>query len=233
MFRNKTVAVVFPTYKELGSIRDVIQEFDGTGFVDEIIVVDNNAEKGTREEVKKTRARLIIEKTQGYGAAIKRGIKNTKADLLIIAEPDGTYAGEDVLKLLAYSDDFDVVFGTRTHIPLIQRGSEMSMLRRYMDVLFGKLISLLFNCSTLTDVGCTLRLTNRKGLKILSKCTSNSSLFATEWLLQAVKNKVSFIEIPVNFRRRVGTSSTTSTILTQAKWGIIIFFHILKVRLYG
>lgn len=233
MFRSKTVAIIFPTYREKRSIYRSIQEFDGTGFIDEVIVVDNNAEEGTKLEVRKTRARLIIEKTQGYGAAIKTGIKNTKADLLIIAEPDGTYLGNDVLKLLSYSDDFDVVFGSRTHIPLIQRGSEMSLLRRYMDVLFGKLISLLFNCSTLTDVGCTLRLTNRKGLKILTLCRSNSPLFATEWLLQAVKNKVSFIEIPVNFRRRVGKSSTTSTFLAQAKWGILIFFYILKVRLYG
>jgi hypothetical protein len=35
-------------------------------------------------------------------------------DLIFWAEPDGTFVGKDVEKLLVYSNDFPVVFGTRT-----------------------------------------------------------------------------------------------------------------------
>lgn len=234
MWGKKTVAVIFPTYREKNSIKDSIREFDSTGYVDEIIVVDNNAEKGTKTEVKKTRARLIEEKRQGYGRAIRTGIENTKADLLIIAEPDGTFSGKDVPKLLAYSDDFDTVFGTRTHGPLIARKSEMTTLRKLFDVFLGKVISVLFGCPRLTDIGCSLRLTNRGGWnKVKSECKADGSIFATEWQLVAAKNKVNFVEIPTNFRARVGQSSVTDTFQRQAKWGIIMFFYIWKVWIYA
>lgn len=230
MWENKKVAVILPTYREKNSIRSVIGEFFASGYVDEIIVVDNNAEDGTREEVAKTAARLVVEKRQGYGAAIQAGIKSTKADLLIISEPDGTFDGQDVLKLLAYSRDFEMVFGSRTHQSLIHSGSEMHFTRRILDALFGKLISVLFLSTTLTDVGCTLRLTSRDAFgKIANECKSSSALFATQWLLLACKNKVRFIEIPVNFRPRVGRSTLTNTLIKQSVWAIIIFFYIFRV----
>lgn len=234
MWNNQTVAVILPTFREKRSIKNVINEFDATGFVDEIIVIDNNAEKGTAEEVKKTRAKLIKEPRQGYGAAIKTGIKSTSADLLVIVEPDNTFEARDLVKLLSYSEDFDTVFGSRTHVPLIHKKSGMTFLRRVADVLMGKLISLLFLCPPLTDVGCTYRLTNRKGWqKVSREIKSDSALFATEWLLIAAKNKVKFIEIPINFKTRVGNSSLTHSFYDQIKWGSIIFLYILKTWLFN
>ncbi len=50
--------------------------------------------------------------------------------------------------------------------------------------------------------------------------------------LIAAKNKVKYIEIPVNFRKRVGKSSITATFQDQAKWAICIFFYIWKVWIY-
>lgn len=234
MWHKKTVAVIFPTYREKKSIRRSILEFDASTYVDELIVVDNNAEKGTEKEVKKTRAKLIKESTQGYGAAIRTGIKNTNADLLIIAEPDGTFDGKDIVKLLAYSDDFDMVFGTRTHISMIKKNSEMILLRRIFDYFWGRLINVLFLSERITDVGCTMRLTNRKGWNIIKdECMINGPLFGTKWQLVAAKNKVRFIEIPVNFRKRIGTSSVTNTLLKQAKWATLMFLLIWKVWIYA
>mgnify|MGYP001616655569 FL=1 len=43
MYGNKTVSVVFATYREKGSVRRVIDKFFASGFVDEIVVVNNNA----------------------------------------------------------------------------------------------------------------------------------------------------------------------------------------------
>lgn len=233
MWNNKTVAVIFPAQGEKRSIKSVIQEFDASGYVDEIIVVENNADNGIAEEVKKTRARIVKETQAGYGAAVRAGIKSTQADLLIISEPDGTFSGGDIVKFLSYSDDFDLVFGSRTHIPLIQKKSEMTFWKRIYDVLFGKLISLLFICPPLTDVGCTFRLTNRKAwLKVAKDARSDSRLFAAEWLLFAAKNKVKFIQIPVNYRARVGNNgSLTVSFWNQLLWVVTIFFCILIVRI--
>lgn len=234
MWGKKSVAVILPTYREKRSIYNAIQQFDSSGYVDEIVVVDNNAEPGTEEQVLMTRAKLIKETKQGFGRAIRTGIQHTKADLLVIAEPDGTFDANDISKLLAYSNDFEMVFGSRTHIPLIDKHSQMTMVRRIMDVLLGKMISFLFLCPPLSDVGCIFRLTSRKGWKKIShECQADDAIFATQWQLAAAKNKVRFIEVPVNFRKRVGKSSLTATFRDQAWWGIRIFLYILKVRFYG
>lgn len=233
MWAKKKISIVFPTYREKRSIRRVIEEFDSTGFVDEIIVVDNNAEEGTREEVLKTRARIILEKKQGYGYAIRRGIESASGDLIIISEPDGSFGGRDVIKLLSYSDDFEMVFGSRTHVPLVHKGSDMTLYKRIGDVLLGRLVTFLFLTSPLTDLGCTLRICTKSSWKKIAKeCTSADGIFATEWVLAAVKNNVKFIEIPINYKARVGKSLFVSQQFTKGTWwGIRKLFCIFKFRI--
>src|SRR6187455_3442030 len=80
MWNGKTVAVVLPTYRERATIREIIEGFEAVGIVDEIIVVNNNAEAGTSEAVEGTSAREVLEPEQGYGAAIQRGLAETKSD---------------------------------------------------------------------------------------------------------------------------------------------------------
>ena len=62
MWNGKRVSVIFPTYNEKESIRQAIEDFFATGFVDEIVVVNNNAASGTEEEVARTRAKQVFEK---------------------------------------------------------------------------------------------------------------------------------------------------------------------------
>ncbi|MDO8619153.1 MAG: glycosyltransferase family 2 protein [Candidatus Daviesbacteria bacterium] len=232
MWNRKTVAVIFPTYKEKSTLFNSIQDFDSTGYVDEIIVVDNNTEDGIQIEVKRTRARYIKEPRVGYGRAIKTGVKNTKADLIIFADPDGTYAGKDAIKLLAYSDDFDAVFGSRTHIPLIGNESDMTFIRRVLDVFCGKLITLLFLTSPLSDVICTLSLYSSKSLKKqIENVKTDGHLFTTRLLLEIVMKKIRFIEIPVNYKVRVGVHRYTNNFLKQAYWGIRVFLLIINTWL--
>ena len=230
MWKSNKVTVIFPTYREKDSIRRSIEEFDKSGYVDEIIVVDNNAQPGTKEEVEKTSARLVHEKQQGYGYAIKKGLSSTNADLLIIAEPDGSFDGRDVVKLLVYSDDFDMVFGSRTHVPLVSKGSDMTFYKRIGDVLLGKLVTALFLCAPLTDLGCTLRVTTKKAWKRIGKhVKACDNIFATEWVLWAAKTGVHFMEIPIHYKSRWGKSTATDTFKKQIVWGLRKFFLIWNV----
>src|SRR5687768_13419055 len=105
MWRGKTVSVGLPTYNERASIRQAIREIEATGYVDEIIVVNNNAAPGTDEEVTGTSARIVHEMKQGYGFACQRALREATGDLVILSEPDGSFMGGDVVKLLTYSDD--------------------------------------------------------------------------------------------------------------------------------
>ncbi len=200
MWGKKTVAVIIPVSNEKNSLTKVVQDFDSTGYVDEIIVVSGQSNDGVDEQIVDTRAKLIKQKKSEFGAMVRVGFASSSADLLILTEPNMTYKGKDVLKLLSYSDDFDAVFGTRTHIPLIQKGSGMDFTRRVVDGFLGRLVSVLFLSSTLSDIGCPLRLTNKKGwLKVSAECKADDYLFLSQWLVAAAKNKVRFVEIPVNF----------------------------------
>jgi glycosyltransferase involved in cell wall biosynthesis len=230
MYKGKSVSIVFGTYREKNSIRSAIQSFFNSGFVDEIIVVNNNAEEGTDEEVKKTKAKIIYEQRQGYGYAYQAGIKNAKGDYIVLCEPDGTYRGEDLEKLLIYAaDDFDVVLASRTDQVGPLSGADMDLWRKWANVLEAKTIEVLFNTNSLTDVGCTYKLFRKSALKELSKYwKSTDALFATELLLLTVSRNLKFIEIPTHFKKRVGTSSLTGNWYLLAKWGIRIQFFILR-----
>ncbi len=230
MWGNKTVCVFFPAAKDSKVLSEAIKGFDSTGYVDEVVVIDSGAEPAMEEEIRKTRARLI-KSHNSLGETIKKGIKQTKADLIIIAEPNGAFKGQDVLKLLAYSDDFDMVFGSRTHLPMLEKGSGMIFLRRFINFSLGKLINLLYFSSPLTDVGCTLRLTNHKGWnKIVKYCKASDWIFLTEWIIVAAKNRVRYKEIPVNYSRPKEKSYSNISFFEQAIRGFKIFFYILKIR---
>ena len=158
MWNDKRVSVVLMTYAERDSIRSVIEDFFGTGLVDEVLVVDNNAEPGTAEEVRRTPARLVHEPRQGYGHATRRGLLEASGDLVVLAEPDGTFLAEDVLKLLVYSTECDVVFGTRTTRELIWAGANMARFLRWGNWAVAKLIEALYTSQTsAAPTGCCAR----------------------------------------------------------------------------
>ena len=122
MWNDQTVSVIFPCYNEEKGIVKAIHDFFNTGYVDEIIVVDNNSTDRSVELVKSTKAKIVSEKQQGVGFATLRGLAEASGDLIVMAEPDGTFLGKDILKLLAYANDFDVVLGTRIIKEMIWKG---------------------------------------------------------------------------------------------------------------
>jgi len=61
----------------------------------------------------------VREARQGYSNALHRGLAEAQGEYAVLAEPDGTFMGKDVLKRLAYADGFDLVVGTRTTRDLI------------------------------------------------------------------------------------------------------------------
>lgn len=232
MWKEKTVSVVFPTYNEKDSIREAIEDFFASGYVDEVVVVNNNAAAGTDDEVKLTKARLVYETAQGYGHAIWKGLAEATGDILIIAEPDGTFSGHDVIKMLAYSDDVPVVFGTRTQREFVWEGANMGRFLKWGNWAVGKLVEFLFNTTILTDVGCSMRLYHRETYeKIAPYFSIGGSAFGPQMLLIVILNGIHFIEIPVNYKKRVGESSVTGSKVKAFFLGMSMIGMILRYRL--
>jgi glycosyltransferase involved in cell wall biosynthesis len=235
MWRGQKVAVVLPTYNEKDSIKKFIEELFACEPVDEVIVVNNNAATGTDEEVKQTRAKLVYERKQGYGHSIQKGFQEAlsgNADWIILSEPDGTFCGHDCLKLLTYSDDFPVVFGTRTSEIMIWDGANMGLFLKWGNFAVAKMTEFLFNTAELSDVGCTMRLFHRKVLEALrEEFTVGGSHFGPEMLLLVITHKIPFIEIPLNYRQRVGVSAVTGDHKKAFYLGIRMIRMILSWRL--
>ncbi len=232
MWNGRTVSVILMTYAEKDSIYEVIEGFLAIDAVDEVLVVNNNAQPGTKEEVERTCARQVFETKQGYGHATRRGLADATGDLLVLAEPDGTFLPRDVLKLLVYSDDCDAVFGTRTTRELIWRGANMGFALKWGNWAVAKLVEVLFNTSHLSDVGCTYRLLTRETVRrIQDKFTVGGSHFGPELMLLTIVSGARVVEVPVNYLPRVGVSSVTGDLRKAIILGIQMIAFILKFRL--
>ena len=232
MWEGKRVSVILPTYNEKNSIRKCILEFFATGFVDEVIVVNNNAAEGTSDEVRGTGALEIFEKRQGYGWACRKGLETATGDLLALCEPDGTFQPRDIHKLLVYSDDFEYVLGTRTTEEFIWAGANMGMFLKWGNWAVAKLMEFLFNCSIMTDVGCTLRLITRSAYQRVRRALSvGSSQFGPHLTLLVIRSGMPFTEISVHYRPRVGESAVTGNVWKAIGLGLRMISMILHFRL--
>jgi glycosyltransferase involved in cell wall biosynthesis len=231
MWNDKQVSVVLMTYAERDSIGPVIDGFLDTGVVDEIVVVDNNSQPGTAEEVRQRPARLVHEPKQGYGHATRRGLLEARGDLIVLAEPDGTFLPGDIMKLLVYSDECDAVFGTRTTRELIWLGANMAPFLRWGNWGVAKLIEFLFDTSHLSDVGCTYRLLRRGVAEHVARhMTVGGSHAGAEIMLLTITSGVKFIEVPVNYLPRVGVSSVTGSRGRALEVGLRMIALVVRTR---
>lgn len=231
MYRDRSLSVVLPTFNERDSIQDCIRRFEQTGVVDEIIVVNNNAVPGTSEEVAQTTAVEVFETRQGYGAAIARGLKEAGGDLICVCEPDGTFEPRDIFKLLEYGDDVEIVYGTRTVGEFIWQDANMGWFVRLGNWAVAKLMEVLFNTNSLSDVGCTLRLLHREALEqLLPLMREHGNCFGAEMMLLSRILRIRSVQIPVNYRVRVGKSSVTGHRVGAIKVGVRMIWLVLAYR---
>lgn len=231
MWNGKTLSVILPTYNERESIADAISRFDALGVVDDIVVVNNNAAPGTSEAVAPTGAREVFESRQGYGAAIQRGLREVDTDLVCICEPDGTFDPEDLFKILAFTPECDFVVGSRTVSNFIWEGANMGWHLQWGNWGVAKLIEALFNTSYLSDVGCTFRVLSRdRAAAVLAGSTVDGSAYGLEMLLLAVVQKAPIVQVPVNYRPRVGTSSVTGDLGKTIALGLEMLRMVLVTR---
>jgi len=231
MYNNKTISLILPTYNEKDSIKKSIEDFEALGIIDEIIVINNNAAPGTSEEVSKTNAKEILEPVQGYGSAIMRGFREAKGDLIVICEPDDTFIAMDIYKLLSYSNDLDIVYGTRTARNFIWEGANMGFLLRWGNVFVAKMLEVLFNTNQLSDVGCTYRLVHRDVInQMLPYLKVKSNFFGPEMMVRGYLMKFKCVQIPVNYKDRIGVSSVTGDMKKAVVLGFQMIFLIIAMR---
>lgn len=234
MWNNKTVSVIFPAYNEAPNIARAVTDFkdvvtsDGTPIVDEIITIDNNSGDETGRLAQEAGSVVYVETKQGYGNALMRGLREAKSDLIVLCEPDGTFVANDIVKLLAYAGDFELVCGTRTYPGLVWEDANMPWYLRLGNYGVAKILEVLYWTPCLSDCGCTFRMIHRAAAeKIRDDLFVGRSHFLPNLTIAARLNHLKFIEIPVSYRGRVGDSKITGTFMGIVNTGMAMLTLIL------
>ena len=232
MHNKKSFSLILPAFNEEAHIKNNIEAFIETKVFDEIIVVDNNSSDKTEKEIKKTSVKYVQETTQGYGAALRKGMKISTGDYIVLCEPDSTFSPQDIFKFLAYIDDFECIFGTRTTKSLIKKGAKMQFYLRVGNIVVAKFLEYIFLGPTLSDVGCTYKMISRNAYeKIKNELKVVGSEFQPELMIKLILKKIRILEIPVNYLERKGDSKITYNFSSSLKLALKMIFLILSMRI--
>ncbi len=228
-----SIDIIIPAWNEVDTISYVIHDF--LPYSRNVIVMDNLSTDGTAEIAKKSGAIVFSKKLNGYGDAIKQGLKLSDADILVIVEADGTNRAEDLPKLLSFLINADAVIGTRTYVPYIENDAHMPFILRIGNIIFGLIITVLWwnRESRFSDVGCTYRALWRNSfLKIESQLSSQGPDFSPEMIVELLNNWQRVIEIPIPYHARsMGVSKFSKGLSGSAKTGLIMLKIIIQKRL--
>ena len=211
MFKNKTVEIILPAYNEELSIKNYINDLEKLNIFDKILAVDNNSTDQTKNEILKTSAIYLSENSQGFGAAVKKGLSKASCDLIFISEPDGSFLSSDIFKLLDKIETYDVVFTSRT-------SNTIKIYLRVGNIIYGRFINLLFGGPKLSDAGSSLRLFRKDITKSLSPhLIYDGPELPMEITTSVLLKKVKVCEIDVSYTDRKGTSSYTGNFIGSLK----------------
>ncbi|NJE03847.1 glycosyltransferase family 2 protein [Thermococcus sp. MV11] len=206
------VSVVLPTMNEERAVEKVIPVIKETlkkmGVTYEIIVVDKSTDK-TPEIAERLGAKVIRQKSKGYGGAYIEGFQHVRGKYIVIGDADGSYDFSEMPKLLEplMKGEADFVIGTRLKGE-IKEGA-MPWLHRYIgNPLLTKVLNFLFKIKV-SDAHCGFRALTREALqKLPLKCRGME--FASEMVIEAAKAGLRIKEVPITYHPRIGNSKLNS-----------------------
>lgn len=224
------IKVIIPAYNEEASIPFVIKDIPT--IVDEIIVVSNNSTDNTEANAKQAGATVLIEKQKGYGYACLKGMeyiarfkKELQPDIVVFLDGDYSDYPEELTKIVQpiLEDDVDFVVGAR--VKEFREDGSMTGPQIFGNWLATKLMRLFFR-STFTDLGPFRAIKYQKLLDL--KMEDKTYGWTVEMQLKALKQKLSYREIPVKYKNRIGVSKVSGTIKGAIFAGVKILGWIFK-----
>jgi glycosyltransferase involved in cell wall biosynthesis len=230
MHAGRRVAVVVPALDEEESIAEVVRGFRALGTVDLVLVVDNGSRDRTAERARDAGAEVLSERRPGYGVALRAGIERALAlgaEIVVLAEADGTFDPADLAALLAALAGHDLALGSRTDA---MRGA-----LRHGNRAVARLLAALWPRSScrLTDVGCTYRaLTSAAWSRIRAGARGDGPEFSPGMICAAFAQRLAVREIPVRYGTRVsGASKHTGSLRGTTRTALRMLRAILAMRL--
>ncbi|MCG2419242.1 glycosyltransferase family 2 protein [Aequorivita sp. F47161] len=225
----KNIKVIIPAYNEEDSIGKVIAEIPN--IVSEIIVVNNNSTDNTANAAELAGATVLFEPKAGYGNACLKGMEYVASyeqqypDIIVFLDGDYSDYPSELTKIVApiIEDDIDFVVGAR--VKKLQETGSMTFPQRFGNGLATKLMTLFFN-SKFTDLGPFRAIKYEKLLAL--NMEDKTYGWTVEMQLKALKKNYSYVEVPVNYRNRIGVSKVSGTVKGAIFAGVKILSWIFK-----
>jgi len=224
------IKVIIPAFNEQDAIANVVNEIPK--IVDEIIVVSNNSTDNTEINAKNAGATVLKEHRKGYGFACLKGMEYI-ANLALEKQPyiivflDGDYSDypAQLIEIIdpIIKDDIDFVIGTR--VKRLRETGAMTPQQVFGNWLATFLMTLLFKAK-FTDLGPFRAIKYQKLLAL--KMVDKTYGWTIEMQLKVLKQKLSYVEIPVKYKNRIGVSKVSGTIKGTIFAGVKILGWIFK-----
>jgi glycosyltransferase involved in cell wall biosynthesis len=227
---TSTVAVVIPALNEESSLPLVLRDLPRE-FVTDVVVADNGSHDRTAEVARAGGARVVYEPQRGYGAACLRGLAELAQqppDVVVFL--DGDYSDHpDELPLLLEplrAGRADFVLGSR--LAGVREAGAMPPQSVWGNRLACWLMRVLFG-ARYTDLG-PFRAIRWECLERLGMVDRNFG-WTVEMQIKAARQGLRTCEVPVSYRRRVGVSKISGTVMGTIKAGYKILYLIAKYGL--
>lgn len=230
MDKNLKIVVIIPAYNEEYSIAKVVNDIP-KGWVDEVIVVNNNSNDATDVNARNAGATVLHEETPGYGFACLKGIEYIKQlqpspDIVVFIDADYSDHPEEMPFLIQpIINGMDMVIGSRA-LGKRENGS-MTFPQVFGNWLATGLLRIIYNVSY-TDLGPFRAIRYDKLMEINMQDTTYG--WTVEMQLKAAKLKMKITEVPVSYRKRIGFSKISGTLKGSVMAGYKIISTIFKYR---
>ncbi len=222
------IKVIIPAYNEQDSIGKVIGDIPK--IVDEIIVISNNSTDKTVENAKKAGATVLFENRKGYGYACLKGMdyiaqKEKTPEIVVFLDGDYSDYPEQLTTLVnpILIDNLDFVVGAR--IKELRESGSMTPQQVFGNWLATFLMKILFNAK-FTDLGPFRAIKYNKLLALKMEDTTYG--WTVEMQLKALKQQLTYKEVPMKYRNRIGVSKVSGTIKGSILAGVKILGWIFK-----
>jgi glycosyltransferase involved in cell wall biosynthesis len=201
------ISIIIPALNEAESIGPVVRSMPWH-LIDECIVVDNGSTDATAAVASFEGARIVTS-PRGYGAACKAGSDAAlpTSTTLVYMDGDGSDIIDDLPKLIDPIENNEADFVIASRIRGTREPGSMLPSQVFAAHLVGTLLRV-FQGVKYTDMG-PFRAIRRSSLNKLqmSELTFGWNL---EMQIKAAQHKLRILEIPVDYRKRVGGESKVS-----------------------
>jgi polyprenyl-phospho-N-acetylgalactosaminyl synthase len=221
------VFIVIPAYNENTIIHSVVREL--VSYKYNLVVIDDGSERNLYPLLKKMPVYFLRHSANlGQGAALQTGIEfslSKQAEYIVTFDADGQHKASDIEKLLEplVNNKMDIALGSRF---MAETGPDIPAKRKILLHL-ARYVNYFFTGLFLTDAHNGLRaMTGSTAEKI--RIHENGMAHATEILSQIKKNRLRYLEVPVNIHYTEYSRNKGQTLWS----GFRIFFDILLNKIF-